>query len=642
MQMKKLIILLVQGLSVISIHAQIGTSNSSTNSNSSGVNNDFSYKDRVELLQLSDAEKKVISTTNLLDLCLQYPYNINIIAYNDIQEGFKNLLYEYNGYAELFSRNDLFDVILERIKRFSTSNEDAKRKGKIERGEFSFQYLILQNIIMHEVLTNVLTKDRKIVLTQYLSLNLAILKNNPQMYGNIHTKLTSNIRDLLSSNIQERSIGDFEYWFEIPIYTPNYSLLYGGRLVDEDLSDDEVAYYNYKYSNDYPYNTITGDATATYNCHGYAWSMYDNSTSDSIVLYDVPNIYLNDNSYVLTSIESEADIITYGGGQHSARRLPSGLYESKWGIGPKMIHSRNNVPYSTNPNYMQFYKRATPIIIGADCPCGNTTYYVTNTAPNDSIDVSWSFTSEPTNISATLVQNSPSKNKCTFNTTGLGEYTVQLIATISRNNHIIGTATKTLTNKYQILFSQIGTSYGGTTYQSILETFIPNNSTVIVNPVCVVKFESPAFSNMYISHSGATLNTWNHLGNILTLVFPYSNSVQTAYLYGSDGCKSFNLTVKASPATPIPVPLFTAVPSSGGFDFRLEFDLDSDENMLLKNMKTAKWELFIYNAATNILQYRTIVSGHTTSVNTTGWKTGLYVAKAFINGYETSCKIIVK
>ncbi|MBR1410409.1 MAG: hypothetical protein IJ580_04845 [Prevotella sp.] len=71
--MKKLIILLVQGLSVISIHAQIGTSNSSTNSNSSGVNNDFSYKDRVELLQLSDAEKKVISTTNLLDLCLQYP-----------------------------------------------------------------------------------------------------------------------------------------------------------------------------------------------------------------------------------------------------------------------------------------------------------------------------------------------------------------------------------------------------------------------------------------------------------------------------------------------------------------------------------------------------------------------------------------
>lgn len=520
--------------------------------------------------------------------------NINIIAYNDIQEGFKNLLYEYNGYAELFSRNDLFDVILERIKRFSTSNEDAKRKGKIERGEFSFQYLILQNIIMHEVLTNVLTKDRKIVLTQYLSLNLAILKNNPQMYGNIHTKLTSNIRDLLSSNIQERSIGD------------------------------------------------TGDATATYNCHGYAWSMYDNSTSDSIVLYDVPNIYLNDNSYVLTSIESEADIITYGGGQHSARRLPSGLYESKWGIGPKMMHSRNNVPYSTNPNYMQFYKRATPIIIGADCPCGNTTYYVTNTAPNDSIDVSWSFTSEPTNISATLVQNSPSKNKCTFNTTGLGEYTVQLIATISRNNHIIGTATKTLTNKYQILFSQIGTSYGGTTYQSILETFIPNNSTVIVNPVCVVKFESPAFSNMYISHSGATLNTWNHLGNILTLVFPYSNSVQTAYLYGSDGCKSFNLTVKASPATPIPVPLFTAVPSSGGFDFRLEFDLDSDENMLLKNMKTAKWELFIYNAATNILQYRTIVSGHTTSVNTTGWKTGLYVAKAFINGYETSCKIIVK
>ena len=130
-------------------------------------------------------------------------------------------------------------------------------------------------------------------------------------------------------------------------------------------------------------------------------------------------------------------------------------------------------------NYYEkrYYKRAIPEIVGATYPCGATTYYVTKTPPNDSIDVTWSYTSVPSNISAILTQNYPSRNRCTFTYNGTGNYTAYLTATVSRGGHVIGTATKTITNQFGITFSQIGRTYNGYTYPDIPETSIENNST---------------------------------------------------------------------------------------------------------------------------------------------------------------------
>ena len=84
--MKKIVLLLVLIPVSISMLAQISRSFDITNNKE--WSKSLSHSDRVKLLQLSDAEKKEMNTLEILDVCLQYPYNIDIIAYTDIRKAF--------------------------------------------------------------------------------------------------------------------------------------------------------------------------------------------------------------------------------------------------------------------------------------------------------------------------------------------------------------------------------------------------------------------------------------------------------------------------------------------------------------------------------------------------------------------------
>ena len=95
--------------------------------------------------------------------------------------------------------------------------------------------------------------------------------------------------------------------------------------------------------------TVIVPATKTYNCHFYAWAWDPNNRMN---MYD-PSAYWNDGSYA-TAYEYDATHIYYLGpsSDHSARRITSSIYESKWGDGPLVQHAPNDVP----TEYGQIYK----------------------------------------------------------------------------------------------------------------------------------------------------------------------------------------------------------------------------------------------------------------------------------------------
>ena len=57
-------------------------------------------------LQLSKKDLKEKSTEELLDICLGYPYIIDCLFYDSIEEGIDELISEFNGFPELLSRTD--------------------------------------------------------------------------------------------------------------------------------------------------------------------------------------------------------------------------------------------------------------------------------------------------------------------------------------------------------------------------------------------------------------------------------------------------------------------------------------------------------------------------------------------------------
>ena len=135
----------------------------------------------------------------------------------------------------------------------------------------------------------------------------------------------------------------------------------GGKPVQvqlcQEMSDDLVAFWNEYYSTWFPDAVLLENSSERYNCHSYAWYLTDNGSlvcwlEDSVYYFDgspnQPNVskyWTND--YYQQTVESDALKIHYYNGNHSAVASPtvSGMYESKWGIGPVMRHAPERCPY---------------------------------------------------------------------------------------------------------------------------------------------------------------------------------------------------------------------------------------------------------------------------------------------------------
>lgn len=143
----------------------------------------------------------------------------------------------------------------------------------------------------------------------------------------------------------------------------------------------------------YPNATIIGDATYTYNCHGYAWSKSEGGYTCWINAYKSDgnenlSKYWTDGSFSASS-EAYALKIHYPNGDHSAIRTYQypGKYVSKWGNGSLVVHDAGYGPYvnMSNRNYYRVYQGIThgllscnngqgTIGVGVSSGYGNSTF----------------------------------------------------------------------------------------------------------------------------------------------------------------------------------------------------------------------------------------------------------------------------
>jgi hypothetical protein len=96
---------------------------------------------------------------------------------------------------------------------------------------------------------------------------------------------------------------------------------------------------------------ILDEASALYNCHGYAWHLKEGSTSKVWInrteggVSNLSLFWSESNPCFIETTEAQAEKIFYDAGDHSAvKSSVSGKYESKWGKGPVIRHSPTQVP----------------------------------------------------------------------------------------------------------------------------------------------------------------------------------------------------------------------------------------------------------------------------------------------------------
>lgn len=103
--------------------------------------------ERADLLQIPVDTLENISTARLLETCLYFPLNIDVFFSDNQIEGFKKIKNKFNGYEELFQREDFLQELIDLY-----SSRDVEFIEKIDndydRGQYSFDYRIMELMML--------------------------------------------------------------------------------------------------------------------------------------------------------------------------------------------------------------------------------------------------------------------------------------------------------------------------------------------------------------------------------------------------------------------------------------------------------------------------------------------------------------
>ncbi len=595
-----------------------------------------SVKERVAALQIPNDKLKSIKTADLLNLCLEFPYSTDIFAFDSPEIGFKAICNKFNGYQELLTRNDLAESMLAKCASIPDEIDSIVNKDKITQGNYSFKCYILFYMMGLDTITSTLNSEKSEKIYSTIRKATEKMKKYPDIFG---ISYGMGIKTIASD--ENRPDG-----YETKIKTPNGYEVTVDILTEEDLSQSEKEKFKRELEAEYPNVVFLSEATNKYNCHAYAWYIqslpingYVYLPSDKLVWMEEPSIYWLGGCYYEVA-ENDATIVFYSG-DHSAIRINSNEYISKWGNRPLVKHSPNDVLdiYGAPKSYYKLYQ---PQITGPDSISTSATYTI-DPLPTG-FTVIWSL-SDPYYAQNHMTVDANGRCTITRDSHQSLENAI-LTATIRHDKYIAQTLTKTI---------NASTSYNGFI---AFYNWSDNNVRKLEYPYIIYMNKSQSGSGLNINSTyfvGATITyegdiiptRWvvdNYNGNV-SVRFPTTTNAQAFVI--NVNCKNgdfYRITViNQARAYNLSADLDGEILDVALIDKNSGIPLQN--NMLMNCQETEselEWILEIYDTATNQKIYSGKVTGSKVSVDTSDWKPGIYVIHAIVGENTFSKKIIIK
>ncbi|GAG39599.1 unnamed protein product, partial [marine sediment metagenome] len=102
-----------------------------------------------------------ISTDGLIVTCMNYPLFLNVLAFDNLQDGFESVLKYFNGLQELQTRQDagikLYNIYKEMYPHDISDTWISKQKG-----EHSFNFLLIELLLAQDLILSKLSKEERI------------------------------------------------------------------------------------------------------------------------------------------------------------------------------------------------------------------------------------------------------------------------------------------------------------------------------------------------------------------------------------------------------------------------------------------------------------------------------------------------
>ena len=350
---------------------------------------DFSTKaEMLEVCQIPEEILHNISTSDLVETVLNYPFINDFYYFNSKELAYKRIYEDFNGMRELLSRADATEAILEKYNETKILSADeannASSKDFFKPTSLEFMLICdkIHNGFTDEEASTALeeankkeAERREVGIYSSLSdvyltyITPAPISDNIEYAPEPEIDEEDEDLDKILSEELEDEVTDEpetvagENWTPISnVKTPKGTLVNEVYRRSPDYSNKERTEIHEMTKNDYPKASRVGVATINYNCHSYAW--YNPSPSNKYWFNDAPNEYIDDGSYVSVSGKLQRGYKAYyGSGEHSGivsrvfKRKGEEIIKikSKWGPTGLYVHESDYGPYSSS---IEYYKRA--------------------------------------------------------------------------------------------------------------------------------------------------------------------------------------------------------------------------------------------------------------------------------------------
>ena len=421
------------------------------------------------------------------------------------------------------------------------------------------------------------------------------------------------------------------------IQTPN------GSYVTDSYYISGVPDYNTNYLSalvDYVSSTYNGAEvidvpSQKYNCHAYAWHMTEGG--DTVWIgYNYPtseNIYWQDGSYIEVAESNATKVSYHETGNHSAIRINSTWYQSKWGAYALVKHHPNDVLAIYHPELPKKYYARHPSIIGPGSICGTESYSIANLPPNASVTLS--LKNNPSNFGSMLQQNYPLGNQCTININNNENLNDTLIATITGTTGTIAVLKKGV---------KTGWNFSGTysIYSSnvLLGTYsLANNELIGLIQGERAVLSSPFFDDAVITHTNnENFVFWrNFINSDIEVWFNSYNPPRTSIIVnGVNSSPCDNFTFHVGQVYPFN---FSPLLQIEGRQINVYLN-KQDVDYARENALT--WIVEVSNMITGENVYTGEIENYNGTIDATRWKSGVYAIRNRIGDNIVVQKIAIK
>ena len=254
------------------------------------------------------------------------------------------------------------------------------------------------------------------------------------------------------------------------------------------------------------------------------------------------------------------------------------------------------------------------------------------------LTVSWSLTDSYYNSNC-ISQNTPEINQCKITRNGSHDMLdATLTATIKYNGNIVRKITKSHLYAYS--------GFKGTYYNGVTTKQVNLPYPMYVKKNANLSLQSPNLINATVTHEGdAAVSSFSFNSTTGTINFYLTSNGTCLVRVNCDNGDHFDLPFIVTDNTNI---LNVAIGNG-----QLEVSLVPVEDEEMRNLgssdlvddltkgETQTWMLEVYNATTGEKVFSQEVDGTTFTIDTTGWKPGVYVVRAVIGDEVLNEKVVV-